>query len=359
MTERGKANITRPNVTIPNITILGAGSWGLTLASLLDTRKINVTLWDRNDTKLSGYRANRRIQKPFDLHLPDSVVLVGDLNTAITDANVILLAVTTSGTRPVMEQLVACASFNPAQILLNASKGIELPGLNTLLDVIDEFAPSNPKAVLSGPNLAPEIAQGLPTAGVIACRDEAVAKHLQQLISTERYRIYTNTDTTGVQLAGALKNVFAICSGFMQGRNLGDNAKATLITRGLIEMTRFSLAMGADAETLYGLSGLGDLLATCNSPLSRNYQVGLGLAAGKTIDDILQELGTVAEGVKTTQAVSLLADKMGVDMPVVKLVEQALMRNFTDDDLINTLMKRKLKAEEKLPIVKILLTNII
>jgi len=332
-----------------NITILGAGSWGLTLATLIDEQKAHITLWDRNPDKVAQFTTNRKITSPIQVTLPGYINLTSDLNAAITQAAVVILVVTTEGTRPVMEQLVNCPAFNPDIILLNASKGIEFPGLKTLLEVIDEFAPQNPKAVLSGPNLAPEIVRGLPTAGVIACKDTDVARYLQELLSTERFRLYTNTDTVGVQLAGALKNVFAICSGFMEARHLGDNAKATLITRGLIEMTRFSLIMGADAETLYGLSGLGDLLATCNSPLSRNYRVGVGLAQGHTLADILKELQVVAEGVKTTQAVSQLADKLGVDMPVVKLVEQAILRNVSEDDMIQMLMKRKLKAEEKLP----------
>ncbi len=290
-------------------------------------------------------QANRQVKTPVELTLPESVHLTADLNEAITGADVILLVVTSRGTRDVLESLVRLSGFSEKAILLNASKGIEYPSLKTLGEVIQEIAPRNPNAVLSGPTLAPEILKGQPTAAVIASSSLEIAKLLQEMFVTEMFRVYTNQDVLGVELGGSLKNIFAIVSGYMVAKNLGDNARATLITRGLAEMTRFSSAMGADVETLYGLSGLGDLLATCSSPLSRNYQVGYGLAQGKTVDEILKELNMVAEGIRTTHAVHQLSQDMGLDMPVVRQVEMALAGDFSENEIIHTLMSRRLKAE--------------
>lgn len=328
------------------IAYLGAGSWGLTLAWLgAQCAERRVRLWDRDADKMAAMRADRHVRFPMDVTLPDTVALYTSLAEAVTGADVIVLVVSSAGTRPVMQALRDTGAVSPDAILLNASKGIEYPSLTRLSAIIREAFPENPSATLSGPTLAPEILQGLPTAGVIASADMAVAERLQACLATERFRLYTNTDVTGVELGGALKNIFAIVSGYMDARHLGHNARATLITRGLAEITRFSLALGADVQTLYGLSGLGDLLATCYSPLSRNYQVGYRLAQGQTLAQILAELNVVAEGVQTTQAVSRLSDQLGIDMPVVKQVEQALSGTWSEQDMIRTLMSRRPKPE--------------
>ncbi|MFN8615067.1 MAG: NAD(P)H-dependent glycerol-3-phosphate dehydrogenase [Vampirovibrionales bacterium] len=327
------------------IAILGAGSWGLTLAWLTSQAGHRVSLWARSNATIQRLETNRSIAFPVTLTLPDEVYLTTDLAEAVEGADIVILVVTSAGTRSVLEQLSALQALSPSAVLLNASKGIEYPSLKTLSSVVAEYFPHQPSAVLSGPTLAPEILKGLPTAAVAACHDQVIAETLQQALSTDRFRLYTNTDVIGTEMGGSLKNIFAIVSGFMQAKQLGDNAQSTLITRGLAEMTRFSMGMGADVQTLYGLSGLGDLLATCNSPLSRNYQVGYRLAQGQSLETILAQLNMVAEGVKTTYAVCELADLHGLDVPIVRQVRKAFEGDFCEQEIIHTLMSRRLKAE--------------
>ena len=302
-------------------------------------------LWGRSPERIAAIRRNRCLTFPVSMTVPDAVHLTDSLSDAIDGADVVLLVVTSNGTRSVLEAIRDSGKLPSHCALVNASKGIEYPSLKPMSRVMAEYFPNHALAVLSGPTLAPEILNGLPTASVVACADAAVAEQLQQQLSTEMFRLYTNTDVIGVELGGSLKNIFAIVSGYMQARKLGDNARATLITRGLAEITRFGLAMGADVQTLYGLSGLGDLMATCNSPISRNYQVGYRLAQGQSLDRILSDLKVVAEGVKTTYAVDQLADQLGVEMPVVRQVRRAIAGELSETEMIHTLMSRRLKPE--------------
>jgi len=335
------------------IGVLGAGSWGLTLAWLWATpmdgeSPPDVWLWDRKVEKIDQIAQNREITFPVPVSLPDHVRLVRDLGPELADTDVLALAVTAEGTRTVCAQL-AEAGLPSHVAIVNTSKGIELETLKRLSQVIQEELPRNPQAVLSGPTLAREILKGLPTAASIASDDLDLAEKLQSALSRDyRLRLYSNPDVTGVELGGALKNIFAISSGYMTTKQLGDNAKAALLTRGLAEMTRFSLRLGAQESTLYGLSGLGDLLATSNSPLSRNYQVGELLAQGKDLPQILEEIRVVAEGVQTAQAVHRLAEKLGLDMPIVAEINRALFEAPSETFLIRSLMSRKLKSESRL-----------
>jgi glycerol-3-phosphate dehydrogenase (NAD(P)+) len=330
------------------LAILGGGSWGLTLAWLLaDGAQSRVCLWDRNEAKITAWQANREIQFPLALRLPADIELCASLQEAVQDADVILLVVTTAGTRQVLQRLRDEVGLAAHVVLVNASKGIEFPSLKRMSEVFSEELPNNPYAVLSGPTLAREILSGLPTACSIACRDSEIAEQLQHDLSHERFRLYSNSDVTGVELGGALKNIFAIASGYLRTKQLGDNAWGALLTRGLAEMTRFATSLGAENQTLYGMSGLGDLLATANSPLSRNYQVGMRLAEGESLEHILSDLKVVAEGVKTTYAVAQLMDQMQLECPVVKMVQTCLEGPFSADMIIKSLMTRKLKSEEK------------
>lgn len=335
------------------IGVLGAGSWGLTLAWLwatpLDGEPVpDVWLWDRKVDKIQQIAQNREITFPVPVTLPAHVRLVEDLSAELEDTDIVALAVTAEGTRTVCAQL-AQAGLPSSVAIVNTSKGIELETLKRLSQVIQEELPRNPQAVLSGPTLAREILKGLPTAASIASDDLDLAEKLQTALSRDyRLRLYSNPDVTGVELGGALKNIFAISSGYMTTKQLGDNAKAALLTRGLAEMTRFSLRLGAQESTLYGLSGLGDLLATSNSPLSRNYQVGELLAQGKALPQILEEIRVVAEGVQTAQAVHRLAEKLGLDMPIVAEINRALFESPSETFLIRSLMSRKLKSESRL-----------
>lgn len=336
------------------LAILGAGSWGLTLAWLNCDGRKEVWLWDRSAEKIAQFQQNRQITFPVEVTLPEGIHLSHNLKETIEGADAVILVVTTSGTREVARALREDANLPHETIVINASKGIEYPSLKRMSEVLCEELPDNPFAVLSGPSLAKEILRGLPTACAIASVDLEVAESLQTHLSREYlFRLYSNTDVIGVELGGSLKNIFAIASGYMEAKNLGDNARAALLTRGLAEMTRFSVSLGADEQTLYGLSGLGDLLATCNSPLSRNYQVGYRLAHGESLDQILSSLKVVAEGVKAAQAVSQLSDKLALDTPIVKQVERALSGFLSEEALIKSLMSRKLKSEYTKPFLEI------
>jgi glycerol-3-phosphate dehydrogenase (NAD(P)+) len=331
------------------LAILGGGSWGLTLAWLLADRSCGtVCLWDRNSHKIEDWKKDRQVHFPVKLTLPEKLELTDSLKDAVYNADVILLVVTTAGTREVLKRLRDEVGISSKVILVNASKGIEFPSLKRMSEVFHEELPDNPYAVLSGPTLAKEILSGLPTACSIASTDLEIGEHLQHVLSHERFRLYSNRDVTGVELGGALKNIFAIASGYLRTKDLGDNAWGALLTRGLSEMTRFAMTLGAESQTLYGMSGLGDLLATSNSPLSRNYQVGMRLAQGEKLDAILSDLKVVAEGVKTTYAVYELMEQMGLDAPVVKMVKTCLEGPFSSEMIIKSLMTRKLKSEDKL-----------
>ncbi len=331
------------------LAILGAGSWGLTLAWLMAAQHDNVWLWDRNADKVETLNRDRKVHFPLPVILPQKLNLTASLAEAVQDADVVLLVVTVNGTREVLCRLRDDIQLPPHTVLVNASKGIEFPSLKRMSEVFAEEMPSNPYAVISGPTLALEILNGLPTACSIACKDIEIAEALQRDLSQDLFRLYSNTDVTGVELGGALKNIFAIASGYMKEKQLGDNALGALITRGLAEMTRFSVALGADQKTLYGMSGLGDLLATANSPLSRNFQVGARLAKGETLEQILADLKVVAEGVKTTHAVYALSQKMGLDTPIVEMVQMCLSGPFSEKMIVKSLMTRKLKSEQKDP----------
>lgn len=329
------------------LAILGAGSWGLTLAWLNGAQHENVWLWDRNADKVASMDRDRKVLFPLPVILPQKLNMTASLEEAVRDADVIVMVVTVSGTREVLRRLRDDVKLPNHVVLVNASKGIEFPSLKRMSEVFAEEMPDNPYAVLSGPTLAMEILNGLPTACSIACEHLEIAEALQRDLSHDLFRLYSNTDVTGVELGGALKNIFAIASGYMKQKELGDNALGALITRGLSEMTRFSVALGADPESLYGMSGLGDLLATANSPLSRNFQVGARLAKGETLDNILTDLKVVAEGVKTTHAVYELSHKMGLDTPIVDMVEMCLSGPFSEKMIVKSLMTRKLKSEQK------------
>ena len=328
------------------LAVLGAGSWGLTLAWLLSKNFEDVVVWGRQEDLTEEFLTTKKKTYPIEVQLPQKVEIMSDLSLAIENADVILLVVSTAGTRPVCQALKE-AGITPKQIVVNASKGIELPSLKTLSKVIGEELPENPIAVLSGPTLAIEVLKGLPTAASIACKDINVANKLQEWFTiVNQFRIYSNTDVTGVELGGSLKNVVAIASGFVDAKNYGNNARGAILTRGQAEIVRISAALGADPSTLYGLSGIGDLIATCSSPLSRNYQVGFRLGQGKKLDEILSELGAIAEGVKTSKAVCELARKLGIETPLSETIYEAVYSDISQEEILNKLMNRKLKSEE-------------
>jgi len=328
------------------LAVLGAGSWGLTLAWMLEENFDDIYVWGREQDLTPEFLATKKKTYPIEVQLPEKAIITSDMKEAIADAEIVLMVVSTAGTRPVCE-LMKEAGLKSSQIVVNASKGIELPSLKTLSKVITEVLPDNHVAVLSGPTLAVEVLKGLPTAASIACKDIEVAEYLQKYFHVPgRFRIYTNSDVIGVELGGSLKNVVAIASGFVDAKKFGCNSRGAILTRGFAEIVRVGLALGANPSTLYGLSGMGDLIATCSSPLSRNYQVGYRLGQGKKLDDILNELGAIAEGVKTSQALCELAKTLDMEVPLSQTVYNAVYSDMTHEELIGSLMNRKVKSEE-------------
>ena len=329
------------------LTVLGPGCWGLTLAWLLTDNFDKVCVWGRTSDLSEDLIKNKHCSRPLEVQLQDKVEITDDMGYAIKDADIILSVVATGGVRPVCEQLKA-AGINKNQIIVNASKGIELGTLKRMSEVISEVLPEQKTVILSGPTLAREVLMGKPTAASVACEDEETARFVQKALNVPgRFRLYTNPDVIGVELGGSLKNVIAIASGFAHAMDLGDNCMGTLLTRGMAEIVRISVKLGAKPSTLYGLSGMGDLIATCSSPLSRNYTVGSMLGKGKKIDDILAELGSVAEGVKTSKAVCDLAEKLGEEVPVSSAIYEAVYTDITPQEVLSKLMNRKLKSEER------------
>lgn len=329
------------------LTVLGPGCWGLTLAKLLTPNFDRVCVWGREQDISEEFRNEKKTTKPVTVVLDPKTEISSNLKEAVSDADYILMVIATSGIRAVSKQL-AEIGLRDEQILVNTSKGLELPSLMRMSEVIKQELPNVSPVILSGPTLAKEVLNGLPTAASVACEDmEKALKAQKQLNVAGKFRLYANADVIGVELGGSLKNVIAIASGFAGEMGLGDNARGALLTRGMAEVVRVSVALGAKPETLYGLSGMGDLIATCSSPLSRNYTVGSMLGKGKKIDDILNELGSVAEGVKTSKAVCELSKKLGIETPVSNAIYEAVYTDITPQEVLEKLMNRKLKREEE------------
>jgi glycerol-3-phosphate dehydrogenase (NAD(P)+) len=299
------------------ITIIGAGAWGGALANLTQINGYEPMIWSRN----CGQR----------------------LADTIGGTVAIVSAVSMSGVRAVIEQLAG--SIEPSQIIVTATKGLDAQTNSTPAQLWRIAFPDNPIVVLSGPNLSLEIQQGLPAATVVASQDSLAATKIQEIFSSPKFRVYTNDDPIGVEIAGTVKNVIAIAAGTCDGLKLGNNAKSALLTRGLAEIIRIGQYWGGKTETFYGLSGLGDLLTTCNSPLSRNYQVGYGLAQGKTLDRVLTDLQGTAEGVNTTKVLVEIANQNQIYLPITVLVDRLLQGQITAQEAIIALMSRDRKSE--------------
>ncbi len=329
------------------LAVIGMGCWGLVLTKLLTDNFDEVVGWSRECDMPEGLIETKSTLKPFEIQLQDKVEITTDLKKAINGADIILLVVSTSAMRVVCEQLKK-AGIKDNQIIVNASKGIELPSLKRMSEVIEEVLPNQKYAVLSGPTLAKEVLDGQPTAACVASKCPDTSLFVQKMMNVDgKFRIYKNDDVIGVELGGSLKNVIAIAAGFVAELNLGDNTKGALLARGMAEIARISVKLGANPSTLWGLSGMGDLIATCSSPLSRNHSVGRLLAKGMKIDEILSQLGSVAEGVKCSEAICMLADKTGIDTPLSKAVYEAVYSKENSKEIFLKLMMRSLKDEEK------------
>ena len=329
------------------IGVIGAGSWGTTLANLLAQKGYAVTLW--------CYEADlaQRMEATGvnDLYLPD-VKLDKNLSTSsnlkeVVGGKPILLFVTPSQvTRLILKQ--ALADISPQALIISASKGIENDSLMLLSQVFEELLPAsmhNQLGFLSGPSFAKEVSAGIPTAVVAAAPDLKVAAKIQKIFSTERFRVYSHSDIIGVELGGAMKNVIALAAGVADGLGFGHNTRAALITRGLAEMTRLGVKLGATTETFAGLAGMGDLVLTCTGDLSRNRSVGIELGKGRKLDDILADMQMVAEGVQTTLSAYQLAAKLKVDVPIIEQMYLVLYHQKDPHQAVLDLMARDLTSE--------------
>jgi len=325
------------------VTVLGGGSWGTTVAALA-ARNTPTLLWARDPDvarEVDEQHTNERYLEHREL--PGDLRATGDLEEAATKADVLVVGVPSHGIRAALEQ--AAPHVRPWIPVLSLAKGLEPGTRMRATQVIAECLPGHPVGLLAGPNLAREVLDGLAAAAVVATPDDEVACALQPLFRSSRFRVYRNQDLLGSELGGVLKNVIAIASGMGDGLGVGDNTRAMVITRGLAEITRLGEAMGAQARTFAGLTGLGDLMATCMSPLSRNRRVGEELARGKTIEQVLEEMNQVAEGVKSARTVMELAREHGVEMPIAAEVDAVVNEGRTADEAYRGLARPAAQSE--------------
>lgn len=329
-----------------NIGVIGAGSWGTALANMLSSKGYNVFLWVR-EVELFDELTTKQENTWYlpGIRLDSKLYFSSSLKEVVSNKDFLLFVVPSQYTRAILEETKPFLRKN--EIVVCASKGIELNTLKTMSEVFfDTIGDLNPVyAHLSGPSFAKEVAVKQPTAVSLGCKDEVVAKMLQQAFSTDYFRVYTNPDVKGVELGGAIKNVIAIAAGICDGLNLGHNPRAALITRGLAEMSRLGMGLGAKKETFMGLSGLGDLVLTCTGDLSRNRQVGLRIGKGEKLKDIVTSMKMVAEGVKTSKALYELGKKIGVDLPITEQVYKILYEDKDPKEATMELMIRELKCE--------------
>jgi glycerol-3-phosphate dehydrogenase (NAD(P)+) len=325
------------------VAVVGAGSWGTTVAALA-SRNAPTTMWARKHTlaeQIDRDHCNGDYLPAFEL--PGELRATSALDQAVLDADVVVMAVPSAGFRDVLAE--AAPLIRPWVPIVSLTKGLQRDTLQRMSEVAEELLPDNPVAVLTGPNLAKEIMAGQPAAAVVAMADDRIASALQKVFVSPVFRVYTNPDVVGCEICGVVKNVMAIAAGMAEGMGFGDNTKATIITRGLAELTRLGVALGGDPMTFSGLAGIGDLIATCMSSQSRNHSVGLRLGRGETIDDIIASTNQVAEGVKSSQTVLALAERVGVEMPLCEQVVAVCHHGLPATDAVRNLMTRSLKRE--------------
>jgi glycerol-3-phosphate dehydrogenase (NAD(P)+) len=326
--------------------VIGAGSWGTTVASLL-APVVPTTIWARRAKIADGINdkhRNKAYLKGFDL--PVELSATDNLNEAVSGADIIIMGVPSHGYRDVLTR--AADMVPPDTPIISLTKGIEAGTLMRMTEVTADVLPDHDTdviGVLTGPNLAREIMEGQPAGTVIAMENQEVARAVQSRISGPRLRVYTNTDVIGSESAGAVKNVMAIASGMAAGQGFGDNALATLVTRALVEMARLGIAMGGRARTFAGLAGIGDLIATCSSRQSRNFRVGYGLGQGRDLDEIIDEMQMVAEGVKSTAGILALSRQYDADMPIADKVGEVLYDGLDVTEALHQLMTREVGDE--------------
>jgi glycerol-3-phosphate dehydrogenase (NAD(P)+) len=332
-----------PNRVNLKVGLLGGGSWGTTVAALV-ARNAPVTLWARNPetvSEINEHHTNRRYLPDSDL--PPALEATSDVEEAISGADVVVMGIPSQSFRGVLADVAA--HIRPWVPVVSLTKGLEVESRLRMTQIISEELPGHPVGVLTGPNLAREIMDGQAAASVIAMDDEIIIKELQRLFQSGLFRCYTNDDVIGCELGGVLKNIIAIAVGMGDGQGAGDNTRAALITRGLAEMTRLGIALGGRPETFAGLAGMGDMIATCVSPQSRNRHVGVELAKGLDIHEVIDQMVMVAEGVKTAPAVMALAEQHDISMPISEEVFRMVKGESTPKNALRVLLRIAAGAE--------------
>jgi len=324
-------------MSVKNVAVLGGGSFGTVIANIIAYNGHTTLLWMRDAEQvasLNKLHENVNYLPGYKLH--EDVVATDDLEAAVKDVDLIFVAVPSSSFRVVVRQMQPLIQKDV--ILVSLTKGIEAETFALMSQILAEETRNNHIAVLSGPNLAKEITASSPTGAVVASNDPAVVNEVQNVLRSDSFRVYSNSDMLGVELGGSLKNIYAIIAGLAEAMGMGHNTNAMLVTRSLTEMARFGVAFGADPMTFLGLSGVGDLIATCSSPLSRNFRIGKALGEGKDMNLVISEMDQVAEGMNTLKQVKDKADSLGIKMPLVNGLYEIVYNNQTVDHIINSLM---------------------
>ena len=326
------------------VTVLGGGGWAIALAKVLCENGNDVIIWsavDREVEALSKDRENK-ISLP-GIIIPDEMKVTGDLDEAVNDVDVIVMAVASSFVRPTAHSLQG--KIKEGQIIVDVAKGIEDDTFNTMSEIIKEELPECDPVVLSGPSHAEEVGRQIPTSVVIGSKNEDTAEFIQKLFANDYFRVYRSPDMKSIELGGSLKNVIALAAGVIDGLGFGDNTEAALMTRGISEITRLGEAMGGHKRTFYGLSGMGDLIVTCASKHSRNRRAGVLIGKGYTLDEAIKEVNMVVEGAVSAKAAYALTQKYNVDAPIIEAVNKVLFEGMEPLDAMKNLMKRRLTNE--------------
>ncbi len=325
------------------INVIGSGGWGTAVAVMLANQGHSVLLWSYLEEESKALRHDRE-NKAFlpGIAIPDTIELTSDISKCGC-ADIIITAVPSHAVRQTAKSLAPYTK--EGQLILNISKGLEEGTHATLSQILKQELPNCEIAVMSGPSHAEEVSRGIPTTNVVAARTEKIANKIQDIIMNPTFRVYTNPDMLGVELGGSLKNVIALCAGVIDGLGLGDNTKAALITRGIVEIARLGAAMGAKSETFNGLSGIGDLIVTCTSMHSRNRRAGILIGEGMSCEEATKTVKMVVEGVKTCRAAKELSDKLGVEMPIVNEAYKVLFEGMPAKEAVPNLMGRSKKHE--------------
>ena len=324
--------------------VIGSGSWGTALARVLSKNGHEVTLWSRRDEESRMLREERENKSKLPgVKLPDDILCTTDLEQTVEGKDILVLATASPSIRSMAKKMAPYVAAG--QLIVDVSKGIEESTLMILTDVIAQEIPQCRAAVLSGPSHAEEVGRDIPTTVVAGAKDRETAEYIQNLFMNKVFRVYTSPDMLGIELGGALKNVIALAAGAADGLGCGDNTKAALITRGIAEMSRLGVAMGGHIETFNGLTGIGDLIVTCASMHSRNRRAGILIGQGKTMQEAMDEVKMVVEGVNSAKAAKTLAEKYGIDMPIVQEVNQVLFEDKPAREALADLMLRDKKIE--------------